>query len=75
MQGEELPMTGFGKTLPVLFALVCRGALGVGGYFALEFLAYTAEHVWAEFQLATQLLCLEGLILIHDARYAHGTVE
>ncbi|MBP8251563.1 MAG: NPCBM/NEW2 domain-containing protein, partial [Herpetosiphon sp.] len=30
---------------------------------------HTAEHVWAEFQLATQLVCAGGLILIHDATY------
>jgi predicted O-methyltransferase YrrM len=36
---------------------------------------HTAEHVWAEFDLARQLVCLGGLILIHDVRYAHGTVE
>ncbi|MBP8251804.1 MAG: glycosyltransferase, partial [Herpetosiphon sp.] len=35
---------------------------------------HTAEHVWAEFQLATQLVCAGGLILIHDATYRHGTV-
>jgi predicted O-methyltransferase YrrM len=33
------------------------------------------EHVWAEFQLAAQLVCPCGLILIHDPRYALGTVE
>ena len=36
---------------------------------------HTEEHVWAEFQLATPLLCAGGLILIHDACYANGTVE
>jgi predicted O-methyltransferase YrrM len=36
---------------------------------------HTAEHVWAEFDLARQLVCPGGLILIHDVRYAHGTVE
>ena len=36
---------------------------------------HTEEHVWAEFQLATQLVCGGGLILIHDACYANGTVE
>jgi predicted O-methyltransferase YrrM len=35
---------------------------------------HTEEHVWAEFQLAAQLVCPGGLILIHDALYAHGTV-
>jgi predicted O-methyltransferase YrrM len=36
---------------------------------------HTVEHVWAEFDLARQLVCPGGLILIHDVRYAHGTVE
>jgi predicted O-methyltransferase YrrM len=36
---------------------------------------HTAEHVWAEFDLARRLVCPGGLILIHDVRYAHGTVE
>jgi predicted O-methyltransferase YrrM len=36
---------------------------------------HTAEHVWAEFELAQQLVCPGGLIAIHDVRYAHGTVE
>jgi len=36
---------------------------------------HTEEHVWAEFQLAAQLVCPGGLILIHDVRYFHGTVE
>ena len=36
---------------------------------------HTQEHVWAEFELARQLVCPGGLILVHDARYAYGTVE
>ncbi len=36
---------------------------------------HTEEHVWAEFQLATQLVCPGGLILIHDATYKGGTVD
>jgi predicted O-methyltransferase YrrM len=36
---------------------------------------HTEEHVWAEFQLAARLVCPGGLILIHDVRYIHGTVE
>jgi predicted O-methyltransferase YrrM len=35
---------------------------------------HSVEHVWAEFQLATKLVCPGGLILIHDARFAHGEV-
>ena len=33
------------------------------------------EHVWAEFQLASRLVCVGGLIMIHDARYEHGKVK
>jgi len=36
---------------------------------------HTEEHVWAEFELARRLVCPGGLILIHDATYAGGTVE
>ncbi len=36
---------------------------------------HSEEHVWAEFELAAELVCAGGLILIHDVRYAHGTVE
>jgi predicted O-methyltransferase YrrM len=35
---------------------------------------HTSEHVWAEFALARQLVCPGGLILVHDARCAEGTV-
>src|SRR5262249_19109640 len=35
---------------------------------------HTETQVWAEFQLAAQLVCQGGLILIHDAVYRHGTV-
>ncbi len=36
---------------------------------------HTEEHVWAEFELAKELVCPGGLILIHDPCYIHGTVE
>jgi cephalosporin hydroxylase len=36
---------------------------------------HTEEHVWAEFQLASQLVCAGGLILIHDPWFVDGTVE
>jgi len=36
---------------------------------------HCADHVWAEFQLASQLVCAGGLILIHDVRLANFTVE
>src|SRR5262249_55234901 len=35
---------------------------------------HTGEQVWAEFQLAARLVCAGGLILVHDAIYAGGTV-
>ena len=35
---------------------------------------HTEAHVWREFELAAELVCPGGLILIHDAIYAHGTV-
>ncbi len=35
---------------------------------------HEGEHVWAEFQLATKLVCPGGLILVHDAIYKGGTV-
>jgi hypothetical protein len=35
---------------------------------------HTEERVWAEFELARQLVCPGGLILIHDAAYSGGTV-
>jgi predicted O-methyltransferase YrrM len=36
---------------------------------------HTQEQVWSEFQWATKLVCPGGLILIHDACWASGTVE
>jgi predicted O-methyltransferase YrrM len=36
---------------------------------------HTEEHVWAEFDLARQLVCPGGLILIHDVCYVNGTVR
>lgn len=36
---------------------------------------HTEEHVWAEFELASRLVCRGGLILIHDVTFAYGTVE
>jgi predicted O-methyltransferase YrrM len=36
---------------------------------------HTGEHVWAEFELASRLVCRGGLILIHDVTFAYGTVE
>jgi len=36
---------------------------------------HVEDHVWAEFQLASQLVCPGGLILIHDVRLRNFTVE
>jgi predicted O-methyltransferase YrrM len=36
---------------------------------------HEGDHVWAEFQLATKVVCPGGLILIHDAIYKGGTVH
>lgn len=35
---------------------------------------HSEEHVWAEFELARRLVCPGGLILVHDAQCAEGTV-
>jgi hypothetical protein len=35
---------------------------------------HTSERVWDEFQLGVKLCCPGGLILVHDAIYAGGTV-
>jgi predicted O-methyltransferase YrrM len=50
-------------------------AAGERYHAALLDTLHTAEHVWAEFELARQLVCPGGLILIHDATYPHGSVE
>ena len=36
---------------------------------------HSEEQVWNEFQRAVQLVCVGGLILIHDAWFVGGTVE
>jgi predicted O-methyltransferase YrrM len=36
---------------------------------------HSEEQVWEEFQRAAQLVCVGGLILIHDAWFVGGTVE
>ncbi|HEX3527303.1 MAG TPA: NPCBM/NEW2 domain-containing protein [Thermoanaerobaculia bacterium] len=36
---------------------------------------HSEEHVWAEFEIARQLVCPSGLILIHDPLYIYGTVD
>jgi len=54
-----------------------RAALEAGERYdaALLDTVHSAEHVWAEFEVARQLVCPGGLILIHDPHYASGTVE
>jgi predicted O-methyltransferase YrrM len=53
-----------------------RAALEAGERYEAALLdsLHEAEHVWAEFQLASELVCSGGLILIHDATYSGGTV-
>ena len=54
-----------------------RAALDAGERYdaALLDTEHTEEHVWAEFDLARQLVCPGGLILIHDPLWRGGTVE
>jgi predicted O-methyltransferase YrrM len=54
-----------------------RAAIAAGEHYEAALLdsVHTEEHVWAEFELAAQVVCPGGLILIHDARYRHGTVD
>jgi hypothetical protein len=53
-----------------------EAALAAGEQYEAALLdsLHEADHVWAEFQLATKLVCPSGLILIHDANYVGGTV-
>ena len=53
-----------------------QAALDAGEMYEAVLLdsVHEAEFVWAEFQLAAELVCPGGLILIHDATYANGTV-
>jgi predicted O-methyltransferase YrrM len=53
-----------------------REAIEDGEHYDLALLdsVHSADHVWAEFQLASELVCAGGLILIHDVRYRGGTV-
>jgi len=50
-------------------------AAGESYHAALLDSIHSEEHVWQEFKLATRLVCAGGLILIHDAWFAGGTVE
>lgn len=54
-----------------------QAALAAGEVYEAVLLdsVHEAEFVWAEFQLAAELVCPGGLILIHDATYANGTVH
>ena len=53
-----------------------QAAIDAGEQFEAALLdsLHDADHVWAEFQLAAQLVCPGGLILIHDANFVRGTV-
>jgi predicted O-methyltransferase YrrM len=53
-----------------------QAAIDAGEKFEAALLdsIHTEEHVWAEFQLAAQVVCPGGLILVHDAAYANGSV-
>ncbi|HSL54834.1 MAG TPA: NPCBM/NEW2 domain-containing protein [Pyrinomonadaceae bacterium] len=53
-----------------------QAALAAGEVYEAVLLdsVHEAEFVWQEFQLAARLVCPGGLILIHDATYAGGTV-
>lgn len=53
-----------------------RAALASGERYHAALLdsVHTEEHVWAEFEVARQLVCRGGLILIHDATLPHATV-
>lgn len=52
-------------------------ALAAGEQYQAALLdsVHTAEQVWAEFELARELVCPAGLILLHDVCYANGTVQ
>ncbi|MDX6694827.1 MAG: alpha-galactosidase [Blastocatellia bacterium] len=54
-----------------------RACLKAGESFDAALLdsLHVEEHIWQEFQLASQLVCPGGLILIHDVCVALGTVE
>lgn len=54
-----------------------RAAIAAGEQYEAALLdsIHTEDHVWAEFQLATQLVCAGGLILIHDVQLLQGSVE
>jgi predicted O-methyltransferase YrrM len=54
-----------------------KAALDAGERYEAALLdtLHTEEHVWAEFELASRLVCSGGLILIHDVTFAYGTVE
>jgi predicted O-methyltransferase YrrM len=54
-----------------------RAALDAGERYdaALLDTLHTEEHVWAELELARQLVCPGGLILVHDPLWRGGTVE
>jgi predicted O-methyltransferase YrrM len=52
-------------------------ALAAGERYDAAFLdsIHTEEQVWAEFKVASKLVCPGGIILVHDPLLASGTVE
>ena len=72
-QGIELGAGGTGEAH--LQGHVTCPYPGAGSEQALLDSLHTEEHVWAEFQLAARLVYPGGLILIHDANLAGGTVD
>ena len=67
-------MTSFGKTLPVLFGLVCLGGLGVGGYFTLKLLialfGSTDFRVSTSTALASVVVLFAAMIIATSIRQA-----
>lgn len=63
------------RTIGSLEGMTAAVAAGERFEAALLDSIHTGEHVWAEFELARQLVCPGGLILIHDVRLVGGTVE
>lgn len=53
-----------------------RAALAAGERYDVALLdsVHEEEHVWAELELVTQLVCAGGLILVHDPQLPTGTV-
>ena len=70
------PMRDCIEARPVDSLTGMQAALSSGEHYEAALLdsMHMEAHVWAEFQLAAQLVCPSGLILIHDALCSEGTV-